>query len=179
MHLAPGKDVKAWAAIALALADDTLAAKHLAQDLKKQFPENTIVQFNYLPSIDAAIALHNGDPERAIAHLEPASPYELGVPNEIFNFALYPIYLRGQAFLAAHNGPRAAVQFQRILDHPGVGLNQPIAALAHLQLGRAQVMMGDKAAARKSYQNFLTLWKDADPDIPVYQQAKGEYASLQ
>ncbi len=178
VHLAPGKDVKAWAAIALALAGDTVAAKYLAQDLRKQFPESTIVQFNYLPSIDAAIALHDGDPYRAIKHLEPASPYELGVPNEIFNFALYPIYLRGEAFLAARKGSQAAVQFQAIIDHPGVGLNQPIAALAHLQLGRAQLMMGDKGAAHKSYQNFLTLWKDADPDIPIYQQAKAEYARL-
>ena len=92
---------------------------------------------------------------------------------------MYPVYVRGEAYLAAHQGKEAAAEFQRILDHRGIVLNEPIGALAHLQLGRAYSLQGDTAKARAAYQDFLTLWKDADPDIPVFKEAKAEYAKLQ
>ncbi len=119
-------------------------------------------------------------PEKGLEALAITSPYDLGSPGfkqEPFG-NLYPVYVRGKAYLQAGQGQQAAAEFQEILDHSGLVSNFIIGALAHLQLGRAQVMMGDKAAARKSYQDFFTLWKDADPDIPIYKQAKLEYAKL-
>ena len=106
--------------------------------------------------------------------------YELGLPaNSLYNWPnLYPVYVRGEAYLAAHQGREAAAEFQKILDHRGIVLNEPIGALAHLQLGRAYAMQGDTAKARAAYQDFLTLWKDADPDIPILLQAKAEFAKL-
>jgi eukaryotic-like serine/threonine-protein kinase len=92
---------------------------------------------------------------------------------------LYPIYVRGEAYLAAHRGTEAVAEFQKILDHRGVVVNEPIGALAHLQIGRAYAMQGETAQARAAYRGFLTLWKDADPDIPILKQAKAEYAKLQ
>jgi Tfp pilus assembly protein PilF len=92
---------------------------------------------------------------------------------------MFPIYVRGEAYLAEHQGREAAVEFQKILDHRGIVLNEPIGALAHLQLGRAYDMSGETTKARAAYQDFLTLWKDADPDIPILKQAKAEYAKLQ
>jgi hypothetical protein len=177
--LSKGKDVEAISALALALAGDSSRATRLADDLAARFPEDTIVQFNYLPTIHAAAALAAGSAAKAIQALAPAAPYELGGPGdetEIFN--LYPVYLRGLAFLDARQGPAAAAEFQKILNHPGVALNEPIGALAHLGLGRAYVLSGETEKARAAYQDFLTLWKDADPDIPVLKQAKTEYAKL-
>ena len=131
---------------------------------------------NYaLPVIQAAIQLQQDRSLQAVETLEVSRPYELG--QGALNF-LYPAYLRGEAYLKAGRGESAAAEFQKVLDHPGVMANFITGALARLQLGRAQAMMGDKAAARKSYQDFLTLWKDADPDLPFYRQAKAEYAKL-
>jgi predicted Zn-dependent protease len=113
--------------------------------------------------------------------LRTAASYELGSPTNggVIVFALYPVYVRGSAFLALHQGNKAAAEFQKILDHRGVVMNEPIRPLGHLQLGRAYAMQGDTAKARAAYQDFLTLWKDADPDIPILKQAKAEYAKLQ
>ena len=142
-------------------------AKKLADDLDKRLPEDTIVQFDYVPMIHAAIALHDGEANKAIAALATAAPYELGAASQNLNFLLYPVYLRGEANLAAKQGTAAAADFQKILDHPGVVLNEPISALAHLGLGRAYRLAGDSGEARTAYQDFLALWKDADPEIPL------------
>src|SRR5438874_2501125 len=150
-------------------------------DLAKRFPEDTDVQFNYLPTLRAKIALLHSNPQQAIDMVAVAAPYELGLPAYgFYNWPnLYPVYVRGEAYLAAHQGREAAAEFQKILDHRGIVLNEPIGALAHLQLGRAYAMQRDTTKARAAYQDFLTLWKDADPDIPILKQAKAECAKLQ
>jgi eukaryotic-like serine/threonine-protein kinase len=178
---APGRDLEYGLALALAYAGDADQAQALASDLSKRFPESTIVQFNYLPTLRAKIALRRSDPQEALALLGAASPYELGLPAlDFHNWPnLYPVYVRGEAYLAAHQGSKAEAEFQKILDHRGIVLNEPIGALAHLQLGRAYAMQGDTAKSRAAYQDFLTLWKDPDPDIPILKQAKAEYAKLQ
>jgi eukaryotic-like serine/threonine-protein kinase len=160
-----------------ALTDD---AQALADDLGKRFPEDTVVQFNYLPTLRAKLALLRSNPRQALEALRVAAPYELGLPAiQYYNWPnLYPVYVRGEAYLAAHQGNEAAAEFQKILDHRGIVLNEPIGALAHLQLGRAYAMQGDTAKSRAAYQDFLTLWKDADPDILIFKQAKAEYAKL-
>jgi len=146
--------------------------------MNRESPLNTIMQSYTLPTIRAVLELKSNNPTKAIDLLQVAEPYELGdlpmPPN-----ALYPAYVRGLAYLQLGHGKQAAAEFQKVIDHPGVVLLHHQGALALLQLGRAQVMMGDNAAARKSYQDFLTLWKDADPDIPIYKQAKAEYVKLQ
>jgi eukaryotic-like serine/threonine-protein kinase len=179
LALSDGGDVKAMSAIALALAGESAAALRVADDLDKWLPEDTIVQFDYLPMIRAAVGLHSGDANRAIAALAPSAPYELGAASQNLTFLLYPVYLRGEADLAAKQGSAAAAEFQKILDHPGVVVNEPIGALAHLGLGRAYAMAGDPAKAKVAYQDFFALWKDADADIPVLRQAKAEYGKLQ
>jgi eukaryotic-like serine/threonine-protein kinase len=177
--LAVGKDGQYGAAIARALIGDTVRAQALADDLDKKFPEDTVVRFNYLPTLRAELALSRNDPSKAIEVLEAAGPYELGdVSYYSGHFALYPVYFRGEAYLAAHQGVEAATEFQKILDHRGIVLNEPIGALAHLQIGRAYAMQGDTANAKAAYRDFLTLWKDADPDIPILIAAKSEYAKL-
>jgi hypothetical protein len=173
-----GRDVEALSAIALGLAGDSVRATRLADDLGKRFPENTISKYNYLPTIHAATFLRSGDARKATETLAATTPYELGGNLEILTFVLYPVYLRGEAYLAAKQGTAAAVEFQKILDHPGVVRNEPIGALAHLQLGRAYVLSGDQRKAKSAYQDFLTLWKDADQDIPILKQAKAEYSKL-
>jgi len=179
LALSHSKDAVSISAVALAMAGDTARAKRLADDLAERYPEDTIVQFNYLPTIHAAAALRSDGPAEALEALKSAAPYELGWISGSADFNLYPVYLRGEAELAAHHGPAAAAEFQEILDHPGVVQNEPIGALAHLGLGRAYVLSGDTAKAKAAYQDFLALWKDADPDIPIYKQAKAEYAKLQ
>jgi serine/threonine protein kinase/tetratricopeptide (TPR) repeat protein len=173
-----GRDVQYGAALALALAGGAARAEALADDLAKRFPEDTIVQFLYLPTIHAQLALGRHDASKAIEALQAAAPYELGSPGS-FVAGLYPVYVRGEAYLAAHQGREAATEFQKILDHRGIVLNEPIGALARLGLARACAMQGDAARARAAYQDFLTLWKDADPDIPILKEAKAEYAKLQ
>ena len=178
--LSSGRDVQYRAALTLALAADASRARALVDDLGKRFPEDTVVQFNYLPTIHAQLALDGNEASKAIEILQVAAPYELGRPGySFFSPSLDPVYVRGEAYLAAHQGSEAAAEFQKILDHRGVVLNEPIGALAHLQIGRAYAMQGDTAKAKAAYQDFLTLWKDADPDIPILKQAKAEYAKLQ
>jgi tetratricopeptide (TPR) repeat protein len=179
LALSNGRDVASLSAIALALANDTAQAARLTADLAKRFPEDTMVQFNYLPTIRAAGALRAGNAAKALEALEAAASYELGVPNVTFTFTLYPVYVRGEAYLMAHQAAPAVAEFQKILNHPGVVLNFPLGALAHLQLGRAYVLSGDIAKAKGAYQDFLALWKDADPDVPILKQARAEYAKLQ
>jgi class 3 adenylate cyclase/Flp pilus assembly protein TadD/predicted Ser/Thr protein kinase len=177
--LSNGRDAFYVAALALAIAGDSARAHGLADDLAKRFPEDTIVQFNYLPTIRAQLALDRNDGRKAVEALQAASPYELGDPGTSnFSSNLYPIYLRGEAYLAARQGGQAAAEFQKILDSRGLAINEPIGALAHLGLGRAYALSGDTAKAKTEYQDFLTLRKDADPDIPILKQAKAEYANL-
>jgi len=149
--------------------------------LAKRFPEDTDVQFNYLPTLRAKIALLHSNPQQAIDMVAVAAPYELGLPAYgFYNWPnLYPVYVRGEAYLAAHQGSEAAAEFQKILDYRGIVLNEPIGVLAHLQLGRAYALQGNSAKARAAYQDFLTLWKDADPNIPILLEAQAEYAKLQ
>jgi len=176
---ASGRNVEAFSAIALGLAGESTQAERLAADLAKRFSEDTVVKFDYLPMIHAAIALHSGDGKRALDALAASAPYELGETNTAFTFALYSIYLRGESDLAARMGAAAVTEFQKILDHAGVVGNEPIGALAHLGLGRAYAVSGDTAKARVEYQEFLALWKDADPDVPILKEARAEYAKLQ
>jgi len=178
LSLATGRQTAGFSAIALGLAGDFMRATQLAADLAKRFPKDTTVQFNYLPMIHAAIALHNGDATKAVEALEASSPYELGQCNTSFTFSLYPVYLRGLAYLAEKNGTAAATEFQKILDHSGVVGNEPIGSLAHLRLGRAYSLSGDAAKAKTSYQDFLAMWKSADLGIPILKEAKAEYANL-
>jgi eukaryotic-like serine/threonine-protein kinase len=173
-----GQDVKAAAALAYAFAGNQSRSQSLADELAKNFPQNTIVQFNYLPAIRAQIALNSGNSDQALDLLKPARPFELGQPAQALLLNLYPVFVRGSSYLAAHDGKAAVAEFQEILDHPGVALNEPIAVLAHLGLARANVFAGDKEKARAEYRHFLTLWKDADPNIPVLKQAKAEYAEV-
>ncbi len=176
LKLSNNREVEFGAALALSLCGDDGHAQRLVDDLQRRFPEDTIVRFSYLPVLRARIALNQADPVRAIELLQVAVPYELGARLDLG--PLYPIYVRGEAHLAAHQGAEAAIEFQKILDHRGVVGSDPIGALAHLQLGRAQALSGDKIKARAAYRAFLTLWKDADRDIPILEQAKAEYAKL-
>ncbi len=176
-----GRDVQFGAALALAYAGNEARARALTDDLGKRFPDDTIVQYNYLPTLRASLAVKRGKASDAIEALRSATPYELGQTTfSTYGWnALYPVFVRGEAYLAAHQGKQAAAEFQKIIDHRGIVVNQPIGAGAHLGLARAHVLQGDTAKARAAYQDFLTLWKDADPDIPMLKQAKAEYAKLQ
>jgi eukaryotic-like serine/threonine-protein kinase len=176
--LAAGRDVSAAAALALALAGDP-AAEKFADDLARRFPDDTAAKFSYLPAIRGALAISRGRPQEAVDLLRPAAPYEMGSPTvNSLMLNLYPAYLRGLAYLASHDGPEAAAEFQKILGHTGIVVNEPLGALAQLQLARAHALTGDQAAARTAYETFLALWKDADPDVPVLKQARAEYAKI-
>jgi DNA-binding winged helix-turn-helix (wHTH) protein/tetratricopeptide (TPR) repeat protein len=173
LHLSTGNRSQFLAALALAAAGQSARSRTLADESAARSPDDTIVQSYYLPTIRAQLELDRKDPAKAIEVLQTAMPFELSLPGE-----LYPVYTRGQSYLAAHQGDKAAAEFQKILDHRGIVVNSPIGALAHLGLGRACVLSGDKIKAKAAYQDFLTLWKDSDPDIPVLKQAKAEYAKL-
>ncbi len=174
---ANNREIEYGAALALAISGDSSRAQELADDLERRFPEDTVVRGSYVPVLRARIALNQGDPSKAIEILQVSAPYELGVSRLLFG-ALYPVYVRGEAHLAAHQGGEAAIEFQKILDHRGVVGSDPIGALAHLQLGRAFVLAGDKAKARAAYDDFFTLWKEADPDVPILKRAHAEYLAL-
>lgn len=171
--LADGYDAQILAPVILARTGDFRPAGKMVDDLAKRYPQDTIVNGIAVPTIRAAIAIDRNDPAKAVEFLETVLPYELGEAD-----ALHSAYLRGLAYLQLRQGSEAAVEFQKILDHRGIVINSPIGALAHLQLARAYTMQGDTAKARAAYQDFLTLWKDADPDIPVLVAAKSEYAKL-
>ena len=208
LRLGPNRDVRAVAALALARAGDTAGAEKLAAELDKTFPLDTRVQRYWLPTIRAGVALERQDPNRAIELLKVASTVELGSITPDLTIFLCPAYLRGEAYLMLHDGNRAAAEFQKFIDHRGVVMNFPWGALARLGLARAYAVEAgfpvaavydrrvyDRrkedgahraplqpealAKARTAYQNFLTIWKDADPDIPILKQAKAEYARLQ
>src|ERR1700733_2298780 len=174
--------VEYGSALALAISGDSSRAETLANDLDIRFPEDTAVQFSYLPVIRARLALNRGDASKAIELLQMAAPHELGVPPSAISGlfgAMYPIYMRGEAYLAEHRGDEAAAEFKKVLDHPGIVVADPIGAMAHLQLGRALAVSGDRGKAKIAYHSFLALWRNADRDIPVLTQAEAEYAKLQ
>jgi len=181
MERSAGRDVQYGAALALAHVGDTGRAQALTNDLGERFPEDTIVQFNYLPTLRAKLAVSRGNASEALESLRTAAPYELGQTGSGIYYwtGLYPVFVRGESYLAAHQGSDAAAEFQKIIDHRGIVLNEPIGALAHLQIARAYAMQGDTAKAKVAYNDFLTLWKDSDPDVPILKQAKAEYGKLQ
>ena len=179
LDLAKARYVEYGAAFALALSGDSARAQALTDDLEKRFPEASSVRFSYVPVLRASLALNAGDARKALEGLQVASPHELGIPGDVFYGPLYPVYVRGLAYLALHQGQEAAAEFQKVLDHRGIVVSDPIGAVARLQLGRAFALTGDKTKAKTAYQDFLTLWKDADPDIPLLKQARTEYARLQ
>ncbi len=184
LELSTSRDVEYGAAFALALSGESSRSQTLTDDLSSRFPEDTIVRFTYLPTLRALLALNRRQPANAVELLQTAIPYEGGVSIEggseylLGEGILYPVYARGVAYLAARRGQEAAAEFQRILDHRGIVVCDPIGALAHWQLGRAYALAGDEAKARSAYHDFLTLWKDADPDIPILKQAQAERANL-
>jgi TolA-binding protein len=181
LELSKDRDVEYGAAFALALSGDSSGAERLATDLEKRFPQDSSVRFTYAPAVRALLALNDGDPSKAVELLKVTTLYDLGTPlcsAPAYFGIFYTIYVRGQAYLAAHRGAEAANEFQKILDHRAIMVSDPIGALAHLQLARALVLSGDMSKAKTAYQDFLTLWKDADPDIPILHQAKTEYATL-
>jgi len=177
LKLGPNRDVRAMAALALARAGDVAGAEKLAAELDKTFSLSTVVQRYWLPTIRAAVALERRDPNQAIELLKVASTVELGVPWDLPIF-ICPVYLRGETYLMLHDGNRAAAEFQKFMDHRGLVVNFPWGALARLGLARAYALQGDTVKAKAAYQDFLTLWKDADPDIPILVTAKSEYAKL-
>jgi predicted Zn-dependent protease len=179
VKLAPNRDVRAMAALALARAGDTAGAEKLAAELDKTFPLDTLVQRYWLPTIRAGRALERKDPNRAIELLKVASTIELSSVTPDLSIFLCPVHLRGEDYLMLHDGKRAAAEFQKFIDHRGVVMNFPWGALARVGLARAYAMQGDVAKARAAYQDFLALWKDADPDVPIPKKAKAEYAKLQ
>jgi eukaryotic-like serine/threonine-protein kinase len=174
LALSSGRLVKIISAQALALAGDAAQAQKLVDDLNHNLPLDTLVQGYILPTIRANIELHRGNPSKAIEFLNVARPYELGGVG-----IMLPVYVRGVAYLLSRNGPEAAGEFQKMLDHRTMMGNATVSSLTHLGLARARVLEGNISAARSAYQDFVALWKDADPDIPILKQAKDEYAKLQ
>lgn len=176
-----GRDVDYAAAFALALSGDLQQSRSLAEHLAREYPEDTSVQFMYLPALRALFALDAGDPAGAIQALQITSRYDLALGRIGFvgrYGGLYPIYVRGLAYLAARQPAQAAAEFQRIVDHPHLTLVDPVSALARLQLARALVLSGDTANAKRVYGELMELWRDADADLALLQTARAEYARL-
>jgi eukaryotic-like serine/threonine-protein kinase len=171
------RDVRILAALALARTEDTAQAAALADALTKESPQNTFLQVYWLPTIRAAIALHGNHLDEAVEHLRPAARYELGVPPPLQGGTLYPAYVRGLAYLKKGDGKSAAAEFQKLIDHRGIVSNNPLGALAHVQLARAHALTGNTAAARLAYQDFLTLWKDGEASA-LLREARAESQRL-
>jgi hypothetical protein len=175
------REVEYGAALAFALSGDSSRSEALANDLESRFPEDTSVRFSYLPTIRGILAINHGEPSKSVELLQVAVPYELGTQRSTihgFFGALYPIFVRGNAYLAARRGADAASEFHKILAHPGIVVSDPVGLLAHLQLARSYVLLGEKAEARSTYADFMVLWENADSDAEILKQAKAEYAKL-
>ena len=182
LALSNGRDVEYSSALALALSGDSSLSQPLADDLEKRFPEDTFAKFTYIPVLRALSALENGKPADSVERLQIALPYETAVNGLNFNHfylgGLHSAYVRGDALMAEHRYPEAAAEFQKILDHRGIVGADPIGALAHLQLGRVFALSGDNTKAKASYGAFFSLWKNADPDVPILKTARAEYEKL-
>ena len=181
LELSRDREVEFGAGLTLALLGDSAQSQTLANDLERRFPEDTSVRFTYTPTLHALLALNRGEPAKAIEQLQIATANEFATPRSAAhaNFgALYPIYVRGEAYLAEKQGSQAAAEFQKILAHRGIVASDPIGALARLQLGRAYALSGDNLKAKTAYEDFLTLWRDADSNTPILKQVKAEYARL-
>jgi len=179
LALAPGRDVKILAALALARCRETGQATKMVEELQKAEPTNTLLKLYWLPLIEGSIALAQQAPDRALVALEPSLPYETGgPPPAAAGGTIYPAYVRGLAYLAQKNGPAAAAEFQKLISHPGASLNFVGASLARLQLGRAYVLSRDAVKAKSAYQEFFALWQDADADVPILKEARAEYGQL-
>lgn len=181
LALSNARDVEYGAALAAGVSGDLTRSQPLSDDLETRFPEDTCVQFTYLPVLRALASLHKSNSASAIDLLQVSTPYELGVPCSWFGFFgnLYPAYVRGMAYLSARQGPEAVAEFRKILHDSALVWSDPVGAVARLQLARALVLSGNAAEARATYQAFFALWKAADPDIPILKQAKAEYERLQ
>jgi eukaryotic-like serine/threonine-protein kinase len=180
LGMGSNRTVQILAALALARANDSARAEKMADDLQTRFPLDTLINGYWLPTIKATIEINRNNPSKAIELLNAAATYELGQVCELeFGAQLYPVYVRGQAYLLLHEGSKATVEFQKFLDHRSLVANKPLFALAHLGLARAQAVQGDTTKAKAAYQDFLTLWKGGDPDIPILKEAQAEYAKLQ
>jgi tetratricopeptide (TPR) repeat protein len=177
--LTPGRDVKLLSALTLARVGETARAKAIVEELEKSYPSQTMLKVYWLPTIKAALELNTSNPAKSLVFLEAAAPYELGSPLPFQLWTLYPCYIRGESYLMAHNASGATAEFQKLLDHRGILINFPLGALVHIGLARAYALQGESAKARAAYQEFLLLWQDADPDVPILKQAKAEYAKLQ
>jgi DNA-binding winged helix-turn-helix (wHTH) protein/tetratricopeptide (TPR) repeat protein len=177
LKLSRNGEVEYGAAFALARSGNIAQAEALADDIQKRFPEDTSAQFSYLPTLRAIFALRRGNVAKAIEEMQSAIPYETGVPRLLIG-AMYPVYVRGEAFLAEGRGAEAAEEFQKILDHRGVVASDPVGALARLELGRAYRLSGNSAKAKAAYEGFFTLWKDADANVPVLIEARREYTAI-
>jgi eukaryotic-like serine/threonine-protein kinase len=178
LALSTGRDVTAMSALAFALGGDSARATRLADDLEKRFPQDTIVRFNLLPAIRAGIALDGGKADKALEVLATGARYEMAQTAEDLNFVLYPVYLRGEAYLAGKQGTAAATEFQKIIDHPGLVQNELIGALAYLGIGRAYSLTHETSKAKAAFEQFFLVWKDADSDIPILKQARMEYGRM-
>ena len=177
LSISDDRDARTGAAQVFARIGDTARAEKLIDDLAKEFPTDTQLNAVWLPVARAMIAVQQGKAAQAVAALEPSLPYELGAGPGGAGY--WPMYIRGEAFLKAHDGAKAAAEYQKILDHQGIDPTNPLYALARLGMGRAYALQGDTAKAKTAYQDFLALWKDADPDVPILKEAKAEYAKLQ
>ena len=181
LDMSTGRDVSYAAAFALALTGDLSRSQAILKDLEARFPQDTTVNISYLPALRGLIALQQGKPAEALQKLEPALSNEFALPGTAFvaSFgSLYPAYVRGQTYLAAKRPADAAVEFRKIVSRRGLVMEDPVGAVARLQLARALAASGDTAGARAAYQDFLTLWKQADTDVPLLKQAQAEAAKL-
>jgi serine/threonine protein kinase/tetratricopeptide (TPR) repeat protein len=179
LTLASTRGLQAVVALALARAGDSTRAEKLADQLEKEFPLDSVISGYWLPTVRASVEINRHHASKAVEFLKPATPYELGlVSNLEFGTLLYPAYVRGEAYLLLRQGPEAAAEFQKFLDHRTLVANNPLFALAHMGLARAYTLSGDTQKARAAYQDFLALWKDGDPDIPILMDVKAELSKL-
>jgi eukaryotic-like serine/threonine-protein kinase len=184
LAMSSARDVQYAVAVSLALSGVAAArpqCETLTANLADRYPKDTAVQFSYLPTLWAALALRRSESGEATEFLHTTRPIDFattGWHGEFVQLSLYPIYVRGQSYLAAHRGQAAVVEFQRIIDHSGIVFNEPIGALARLGLARAYFLTGDNSRSRVQYDDFFALWKGADPDVPILRQAKAEYTKL-
>ena len=177
LDLSSGPEVRLMAALALAQAGASEQSRKLADRLSQESPLDTMMQGYWLPTVGAAPELDRGNAQHGRELLQPVQAYELAEPPPFTSVGtMYPVYVRGQAYFKAGQGPQAAAEFQKILDHRGIVINFPLGALAHLGLARAYAVSGDTAKAKTAFQDFFALWKNADPDIPILKEAKAEYA---